>query len=117
MSTSNQTAGARRRSLPPSTTVQRMKALGDPVRWGVMEILSHGERCVCDLESRVGIAQSRLSYHLGILRDAGLITDRRSGRWVYYSLDTEAVEETAAPLVGLVGTWRAEGRFQEGTTC
>jgi len=55
--------------------------------------LASGEKCVCDLTDALDAAQSRLSFHLKTLRDAGIVTDRRAGRWVYYSLDREAFSE------------------------
>ena len=58
----------------------------------VIESLSEGECCVCDLMEKIGLAQSRLSFHLKVLKDSGLITDRQSGRWVYYKLDLEALQ-------------------------
>jgi len=97
--------------------VTRMKALGDPLRWSVVRLLSEGERCVCDLESEIGIGQSRLSYHLGILREAGLISDRKSGRWVYYSLVPEAVEDASSVLGTLSETWRNDGMHRSGSAC
>lgn len=68
-------------------------ALSDDTRLGVMELLRSGERCVCDLQSDLDIAQSRLSFHLKVLRDAGLVIDRREGRWAYYTLAPRAIEE------------------------
>ncbi len=67
-------------------------ALSDETRLGIVRQLSSGERCVCDLQSELDAAQSRLSFHLRTLRDAGLVVDRREGRWNYYSLDPEALE-------------------------
>ena len=59
-------------------------------------MLSHGERCVCDLQRTVGAAQPRLSFHLRVLKDAGLVTDRRAGRWVYYALNREVLDDISA---------------------
>jgi ArsR family transcriptional regulator, arsenate/arsenite/antimonite-responsive transcriptional repressor len=56
-------------------------ALSDETRLQVVEMLTRGEHCVCDLQSSIGAAQSRLSFHLKTLKDAGLVTDRRVGRW------------------------------------
>lgn len=104
--------------LPPTAEITaRLKALGDPVRWSVVDVLSQGERCVCDLESIIGIAQSRLSYHLAILREAGVVSDRKSGRWVYYSLVPGALDVASGALEALARTWRMEGRHQEASAC
>lgn len=64
----------------------RLQALADEKRLGIVEALRGGERCVCDLQDRIGAGQSLLSHHLRVLREAGLVSDRRDGRWVHYSL-------------------------------
>ena len=64
-------------------------ALADPVRLRIVGVLAEGERCVCDLHEQVPVAANLLSYHLRVLRDAGLVTASRRGRWVDYRLDAE----------------------------
>jgi ArsR family transcriptional regulator len=59
-------------------------------------MLSHGERCVCELQDVLHADQSRLSFHLRVLKDAGIVSDRREGRWMYYTLNREALENIAA---------------------
>jgi ArsR family transcriptional regulator len=81
-------------------------ALSDKTRLEIVERLASGERCVCELTGDLDAAQSRLSFHLRTLKDAGLVTDRREGRWAYYSLVPEALEE----IEGLVGSLRARSR-------
>src|SRR6476620_2069069 len=76
-------------------------ALADPIRVDVVTMLVDGERCVCDLMEDLGLAQSRLSWHLKTLSDAGIITGRREGRWNYYSLNPAALQEAEAILGGL----------------
>jgi ArsR family transcriptional regulator, arsenate/arsenite/antimonite-responsive transcriptional repressor len=70
-------------------------ALSDGTRLSIIERLRFGERCVCDLTDALDAAQSRLSFHLKVLKDAGLVADRREGRWMYYTLDTQALTEVA----------------------
>lgn len=70
-------------------------ALSDPTRVKIVEMLSHGERCVCELQSSVDAAQSRLSFHLKVLKHAGLVSDRREGRWSYYALNGAALDQIA----------------------
>ena len=76
--------------------VRWFHALSDKTRLEIIELLSHGERCVCELQDTLDAAQSRLSFHLRILKDAGIVTDRRDGRWVHYSLNREALERISA---------------------
>jgi len=66
-------------------------ALSDETRLEILQRLRSEEQCVCDLMGSLGAAQSRLSSHLKVLKEAGLITDRPEGRWVYYSLNEEGV--------------------------
>ena len=63
-------------------------ALADPVRLRIVGVLAEGGRCVCDLHEQVPVAANLLSYHLRVLRDAGLVTATRRGRWVDYRLDS-----------------------------
>ena len=73
-------------------------ALSDETRLAVLEMLRGGERCVCELQDAVGAAQSRLSFHLKVLKDAGLVRDRKEGRWSYYALSPERLAEAASAL-------------------
>ena len=73
-------------------------ALSDETRLRIVDLLVSGEKCVCDLQDAIGAAQSRLSFHLKVLREAGLVSDRRQGRWNFYSLRPEVLEELAAYL-------------------
>jgi ArsR family transcriptional regulator len=82
-------------------TAQVFNALSDPARIEIIQILLDGEHCVCDLQDHLETAQSRLSYHLKVLKDAGLVTDRREGRWSYYTLHREAFVEAEALLATL----------------
>jgi ArsR family transcriptional regulator len=72
---------------------RRFYALGDEIRLGILGLLRGRERCVCELTAYLRLAQSRLSFHLKVLKDAGLISHRRQGRWSYYALDAEAFRE------------------------
>src|ERR671911_1330950 len=73
-------------------------ALSDETRLFILERLRRGERCVCELTDALDAAQSRLSFHLRVLKDAGLVTDRREGRWMYYTLNPEKLADVAATL-------------------
>src|SRR2546425_9548841 len=83
-------------ALPAAARAARwFHALSDETRLEIVRLLSHGERCVCELQDVLGAAQSRLSFHLKTLKDAGLVTDRREGRWVYYTVNRAALDEIA----------------------
>ena len=66
-------------------------ALSDETRLRIVGRLLGGEQCVCDLTDALDAGQSRLSFHMRTLKDAGLIKDRRDGRWIHYSLNHEAL--------------------------
>ncbi len=73
-----------------------LRALGDPVRWTVVTELRDGTRCACELGAASGVSPSLLSHHLGVLRDAGVVTSQRRGRWVDYRLADGVLGELAA---------------------
>lgn len=62
-------------------------ALSDPLRLQVIELLRDHELCVCELCDRLTVPQSKLSFHLKTLKEAGLVRTRQEGRWIYYSLN------------------------------
>ena len=70
-----------------------MESLSDPIRINILELMMDGEICVCDIVNVTGLSQSKISYHIKILKDSGLISDRQEGRWVYYKLDLEVLSE------------------------
>jgi DNA-binding transcriptional ArsR family regulator len=77
---------------PLSTTVDVLKALGHPVRLRIVAMLRGGELCVCQMTAVLGLAASTVSAHLTDLKRAGLVEDRKDGRWVLHRLahDTAA---------------------------
>jgi len=87
--------------LDVARTAQLFHALSDPTRLEIIQCLMSGERCVCELTNDLDAAQSRLSFHLRTLKDAELVTDRREGRWVYYTLNRESLEELERVLTTL----------------
>jgi ArsR family transcriptional regulator, arsenate/arsenite/antimonite-responsive transcriptional repressor len=90
--------GAEPNAADPEIVARSFQALSDATRIEILQKLAHGELCVCDLQSELGAAQSRLSFHLRKLKDAGLVTDRREGRWSYYALVPDALAELAGVL-------------------
>jgi ArsR family transcriptional regulator len=75
-----------------------LQAVADPIRWTVLATLAGAPRCVCKLQEQVPIAGNLLSYHLKVLREAGLVTTSRRGRWVDYALAPDAPERMRAAL-------------------
>ncbi len=63
------------------------KALSDETRLRIVKILEKGELCVCDIVAALDIVQPKASFHLGVLKEAGLIKDRKQGKWIHYSLN------------------------------
>jgi ArsR family transcriptional regulator len=76
--------------------IELFHALSDETRLEIIELLRKGERCVCELTDTLDAAQSRLSFHLRVLKDAGLVRDRKEGRWVHYELVSDTFEEIEA---------------------
>ena len=81
-----------RTKLSTRQLVAVFHALSDETRLAIVRRLASGEKCVCELQDLLDSAQSRLSYHLKLLKDAGLITDRKEGRWVHYALVPHAMD-------------------------
>ncbi len=63
------------------------KALSDETRLRIVKLLEKGELCVCDIVAALGIVQPKVSFHLGVLKEAGFIKDRKQGKWTHYSLN------------------------------
>jgi ArsR family transcriptional regulator len=76
------------------------KALGDPIRLQLVDVLAKhaGKVCVCELVPLFEISQPTLSHHLGRLRDAGIVSSERRGLWAYYYVIPEALKELSAWL-------------------
>lgn len=74
-------------TIIPTFVVSGFHALSEPLRIQVLELLRSQELCVCELCERLGVTQSKLSFHLKTLKEAGLVRARQEGRWIYYSLN------------------------------
>lgn len=84
--------------------VEALKALAEPTRWRIVELLSCEELCVCHLAEDLDLAQPLVSHHLRALRDAGLVESEKHRQWTYYRLRREALENLT-------------GRFEAITSC
>lgn len=106
---------------------QIAKALSDPIRLRMLGIMAEGRGCcdlpdphtrnvpgkgvpsgicVCEFQEQFGLGQSRTSYHLRVLKDAGLVTEETRGKWTFYGLDREALGAALRLLQELTGEWR-----------
>ncbi|UCD65191.1 MAG: winged helix-turn-helix transcriptional regulator [Candidatus Zixiibacteriota bacterium] len=79
------------------------KALSEPVRLRTVVLLTEGELCVCDLTEVLSLPQSTVSRHMSRLKTAGLVSDRREGKWVYYRL----ADPSSRFLVSLSGYFKS----------
>jgi ArsR family transcriptional regulator, arsenate/arsenite/antimonite-responsive transcriptional repressor len=82
---------------PPTAA---LKALAEPNRWRIVELLSCEELCVCHLVADLDLAQPLVSHHLKVLRDAGLVESEKHRQWTYYRLRTGALDD----LVGAIAS-------------
>lgn len=84
------------------------KALGDENRVMILELLTAGEKCACRLLDALGVTQPTLSHHMKILCESGLVSGRKDGKWMYYSLKKEKILETKKFLEELSGRTKEE---------
>lgn len=98
--------------------LERFQAIAEETRLRIVQLLAGGERCVCELQDDLDAGQSRLSFHLKKLKEAGVVSDRREGRWVYYSLVPESLDEMRLFLgeVKSGGDWLGDPGA-EGSCC
>ncbi len=92
-------------------------ALSDSTRLAILEMLRGGEQCVCDLQEDLDAAQSRLSFHLRVLREAGLVADRKEGRWSYYRIVPDALAEVHDLAVAMQPKKGALPVLRAGSCC
>ena len=100
------------------------KALADATRLRILRLLMAGEVCVCDIHAALRIPQAKASRHLAYLRRVGLVTTRREGLWVHYSLATSrdpivaAIRETTTHVLGHVDALKKDAeRLEKSTGC
>jgi len=67
--------------------VMIFKALSDETRLRIIKLLEEGELCVCDITAALDLVQPKVSFHLSTLKEAGIIKDRKQGKWIHYSLN------------------------------
>ena len=86
--------------------IKVFKTLSDETKVRILKVLQErDELCVCEIMQALNISQSRASRNLGILKDAGFVTDRRNGLWVYYSISKQKVNEYHQGINELMENW------------
>lgn len=80
-----------------------LKALSDPTRRGIVELLKSGRRSAGEIAEQFPVSGAAISKHLSVLKDADLIRDAREGKFIFYELNTSVLEEVMLWLVGLKG--------------
>lgn len=89
------------------TTIDLLSALADPTRLSAIRILWDGqEHCVCELMRQLGATQSRMSRHMTVLKQAGLVTDRRDAQWVRYRRNPNLSEASAGVVDAALASLR-----------
>lgn len=105
-------------SAPASQAARRFRALGDPTRLRILELVAKGEQCVCELAGAIDVPQPLLSHHLKILKQAGFITSRKDGRWNYYAMNRERLEACVCTLEEALSTYDESARLgKPGCAC
>jgi len=88
-----------------SDAVELLAAATEPTRWRILATLaSSGTRCACEIEPVANVAPNVLSYHLKVLREAGLVTSVRRGKWIDYSIAADASDRLARALPTALAT-------------
>lgn len=90
------------KTASPGAATRRFHALSDGTRMAILQRLGRGECCVCDLGEVLGLTQPLLSFHLKVLREAGLVRSRRDGRWAYYRLHPDGIKALQRSLEQLL---------------
>jgi ArsR family transcriptional regulator len=90
-----------RRAVELARGSDQLRALADPLRWRIVELLADEQLCVCHLTEELGVRQPLVSHHVKVLRDAGLVEGERFRYWTYYRLRPGAFREIANLLKGL----------------
>jgi ArsR family transcriptional regulator, arsenate/arsenite/antimonite-responsive transcriptional repressor len=88
---------------------QAFKALADPTRREILDLLRHGEKTAGDIAERFDMTKPSMSHHFAVLKDADLITSRRDGQQIWYGLNTTVVQDVLAWAMDLIGDGKKRG--------
>ena len=92
--------------------VNLFKAFSDETRLRILNVLLGGELCVCELMDALQMTQPRISHQLRILKGAGLVVDRREGKWIIYALEAKEQQDPVSSLLTLLQNCITDGVFE-----
>jgi len=87
---------------------ETFKALSDPTRRSILDLLKDGAKTAGDIGSRFDMTAATVSHHLSVLKEAGLVSDERRGKYIYYELNLSVLDEITGWVAGLKGGSRDE---------
>lgn len=87
---------------------ESLKAMSDKTRREILNMLKDGDMTAGDIAARFSMTQATVSHHLSVLKEGGLVTDRRDGKYIFYELSTSVIEEIMAWLIELKGVDQIE---------
>lgn len=101
-----------------------LKAIGQATRLKIIFLLARGEHCVCELERILSVSQPAISQHMRVLKAAGLVSERREGQWIFYSLNATALKDVFSAMLlalddpaqqagGMDAEWRIEAQLMD----
>lgn len=100
-----------------SNNAKVFKALGDPNRLMIIEMLQSGERCACEILRDLDISQSTLSHHMKLLCDSGLVSCRREGKWMHYTLSKEGCDSAKRILEEMTRETKSSKKLECNCEC
>lgn len=86
------------------------KALSDPNRLRIVRMLQGKSLCVCEIKEVLKLANSTVSQHLSILKEAGFIVESKEGKWVNYSINSHPTDPVVASIIPMLGFWLGEDK-------
>lgn len=86
-------------TVAPPRVLEQLRALSHDIRFELVRHLAQGERCVCDLEAVLALPQPKVSYHLGVLREAGLVSAEQRGKNTFYRLEQHQLFQIGGTLL------------------
>jgi ArsR family transcriptional regulator len=114
MSSATESSLLEQQGLEEKELARMLKALADPSRLSIFNILMEGVQCNCEIAERLDFSLSLISHHLRVLREVGLVNserDAQDGRWIYYSIDRDKLARLDAAMRHLLDVNRIQSRL------